>query len=516
MANINQRLNGLNPLSYLGDNAVQPPDFVTKPRPPTTTDSRNFALGDIWLDTTGYPNTLPTNESIYMLVALVGNQATWVNFGGGDLETLTGNTGGAVSPDGADNINVVGDAVTINVAGNPGTNTLIISAVGTGLVSTLTGNSGGAVSPLAGNINVVGTGVITVVGNPGTHTLTVTPSGAVASSFVTNPATGTATPAAGVLTFAGSAGLVPSAAGSTVTYTLGGTIAQSYVCNVGTAVPAAGVLQIQGAGGRTFITIAAGNLVGIQTSDAVSNIFLGNNSGGVAVLSGPGKNIGAGPSTLFSITSGTENSAFGESALKFITSGNYNTGIGSQCGTAYTGAESNNIILGTNAGIVGESSVMRLGNDGSVGGVTTTQAFMNGVFGVTVNAGTGTAMFIDSVGKLGTVVSSARYKENINDMGSYSNVLLKLRPVTFNYKKHSPAVKSVGLIAEEVAVIAPNLVIYDKDGLPETVKYHDLVPMMLNELQKHCRLLAERDLVIADLLNRVRLLEEDKLKCNFN
>jgi len=42
-----------------------------------------------------------------------------------------------------------------------------------GFIQTLTGNSGGPVGPTAGNINLLGTGVITVVGNPGTSTLTV-------------------------------------------------------------------------------------------------------------------------------------------------------------------------------------------------------------------------------------------------------------------------------------------------------------------------------------------------------
>jgi len=46
-----------------------------------------------------------------------------------DIETLTGNSGGPVGPDGAFNINVVGDGVTIDVAGNPGTNTLTISSL---------------------------------------------------------------------------------------------------------------------------------------------------------------------------------------------------------------------------------------------------------------------------------------------------------------------------------------------------------------------------------------------------
>jgi len=44
----------------------------------------------------------------------------------GPVSTLTGNTGGAVPPDGANNINVVG-AGEISVAGNPGTHTLTIS-----------------------------------------------------------------------------------------------------------------------------------------------------------------------------------------------------------------------------------------------------------------------------------------------------------------------------------------------------------------------------------------------------
>ena len=177
--NTNQRLNGLNPLAYIGDNAVQPPDFVTKARPPTSVDSKNFALGDIWLDTTGYPSTLPTASNIWMLVALVGNQATWVTFGAGSLQRLTGNSGGPVSPDGAFNINVIGDGTYIDIVGNPGINTLTASLI-----------------------------------NGGNY----------ASSFITNPATAVATPVLGVLTFAGAGGTVITAAGSTVTIAGGGGI----------------------------------------------------------------------------------------------------------------------------------------------------------------------------------------------------------------------------------------------------------------------------------------------------
>lgn len=45
------------------------------------------------------------------------------------------------------------------------------------IVETLTGNSGGAVGPTGNNINIIGSGAINVVGNPGTSTLTISTSG---------------------------------------------------------------------------------------------------------------------------------------------------------------------------------------------------------------------------------------------------------------------------------------------------------------------------------------------------
>lgn len=48
--------------------------------------------------------------------------------GSGFIATLTGNTGGAVGPDGADNINIIGSG-PITVSGNSGTNTLTIGSV---------------------------------------------------------------------------------------------------------------------------------------------------------------------------------------------------------------------------------------------------------------------------------------------------------------------------------------------------------------------------------------------------
>lgn len=535
--NINQRLNGLNPLAYMGDNAFQPPEFVTDNRPPTANDSFNFELGTIWLDTGS--NTPPSANDVYMLVALNAGVATWVSVGGSDLETLTGNSGGPVGPDGAMNINILGDTTTINVVGNSGTNTLTISAVttGTGLVSTLTGNSGGAVSPTAGNINVVGTGTITVVGNPGTSTLTVTPSGAIASSFPTD--SGTATPSGGVLNVLGGTAtrdINTSGSGNTIHVDLNNAITLGDLASIvgspaitlttGDATITAGNINLTNT--NTAGTIGVINYSGTRwiNNYGTSNVFIGNNAGnlGLTVVSsvqnigiGTGSlgalttgvdnvcvgtitgtllttggrnvalgsgalqrattgssNIILGPTAALNITTGSFNFAAGDDALILLTTGSSNISLGRLAGSDYTGAETNNINIGdglvsTNLqGTVGESNVTRIAN----------------IRGTTTTVNDAIAVLIDSTGQLGTVSSSLRYKENIHDMGIISDDIYRLRPVVFNYKKYGPEVKSVGLIAEEVEQVMPRLVVKDNEGQCETVKYHELIPLMLNEIQR--------------------------------
>jgi Chaperone of endosialidase len=62
--------------------------------------------------------------------------------------------------------------------------------------------------------------------------------------------------------------------------------------------------------------------------------------------------------------------------------------------------------------------------------------------------------------------------------------VLALRPVTFAYKDDAQGVTRYGLIAEEVATVYPELVTRAATGEVQTVKYQELIPMLLNELQK--------------------------------
>jgi len=91
------------------------------------------------------------------------------------------------------------------------------------------------------------------------------------------------------------------------------------------------------------------------------------------------------------------------------------------------------------------------------------------------------------------MTSSARYKEAIKPMAKASEALFALTPVTFRYKKEiDPAGASqLGLVAEDVEKVNPNLVVRDKEGKPYTVRYDQVNAMLLNEFLKEHRKVEE-------------------------
>ena len=96
-------------------------------------------------------------------------------------------------------------------------------------------------------------------------------------------------------------------------------------------------------------------------------------------------------------------------------------------------------------------------------------------------------MFVNANGKLGTTVSSKRFKEHIKPMDKVSEVLYALSPVSFRYKKTiDPAGTSqLGLVAEDVEKVNPDLVVRDKEGKAYNVRYDQVNAMLLNEFLKH-------------------------------
>lgn len=207
-----------------------------------------------------------------------------------------------------------------------------------------------------------------------------------------------------------------------------------------------------------------------------------NTATGYGALSGNTSgnyNVVAGVDALADNTIGSENTAMGLEALQFLTTGSSNLALGFAAGYEYTGNESSNVLL-ANYGVAGDSNVMRLGMDGAQ-----TTTFIAGISGVA--SASGVPVYINSSGQLGTATSSLRFKEDVASMGSASDELLALRPVTFRYKApydDGQRVLQYGLIAEEVAAVDPNLVQFGDDGRPLSVRYHFVNAMLLGEVQK--------------------------------
>jgi len=178
---------------------------------------------------------------------------------------------------------------------------------------------------------------------------------------------------------------------------------------------------------------------------------------------------------------GVGNTAIGRGALANNTAGNGNTALGANVGGALN-TGNNNIDIGVDViGAAGEANTIRMGNTN----ITTT--YIRGISGQ-ITAG-GAAVSVDSDGHLGTMTSSARFKDEIKPMGNASEAILALRPVSFRYKKEidPQGIPEFGLVAEEVEKVNPDLIIRDPEGKPYTVRYEQINAMLLNEFLKEHR-----------------------------
>src|SRR5262249_45684954 len=126
-------------------------------------------------------------------------------------------------------------------------------------------------------------------------------------------------------------------------------------------------------------------------------------------------NTAAGLNALSSNTDGDSNTAVGHGTLRNSTTGSNNIGLGINAGFNST-TSSNNIYIG-NTGVADESSTIRIGTQG-----TQNATFIAGISGTAV---AGDAVVVGSTGQIGIVVSSARFKRDVRDMGTTSAALMK-------------------------------------------------------------------------------------------
>ena len=199
-------------------------------------------------------------------------------------------------------------------------------------------------------------------------------------------------------------------------------------------------------------------------------------------------NTANGSLALLNNTTGTENAAFGASALLSSTTGGGNTAVGFNALPNNTTGITNTAV-GFNAGfgITTADNVIVIGTN-VAGENLDHSCFIGEIFGATSSSGT--AVFINSDGRLGTTTSSQRFKEAIEPIAQASGTLFALKPVRFRYKKEIDPTRTsqFGLVAEDVEKVDPALVVRDKEGKAYSVRYDQVNAMLLNEfLKEHCK-----------------------------
>ena len=260
-------------------------------------------------------------------------------------------------------------------------------------------------------------------------------------------------------------------------------------------------------------------MVHFRGSDSTceQNTAIGNNALG-SLGFGIGTTAVGADAMSNSITS-EGNTAIGVRALQntrtFGELGTNNTGVGADALVNNT-LGSSNIALGWLAGsnIADADNVICIG---AAGENESNTCYIGNIYAQV--AARGTAVFVNSDGKLGTFSSSRRFKEEIKPMERASEVLLALKPVTFRYKKEidPQGTPQFGLVAEDVEAVNPDLVVRDTKGKVDTVRYEAVNAMLLNEfLKEHYevgeqthkmtaadRKIREHEATIAELKNEI-------------
>ena len=401
---------------------------------------------DIFLDRAPTPNDInyqrqqkwynTSTNDYWVLVGFTSTggtvQANWQPITSSvSMQTLTGNSGGAVGPNGSNNINFVGDGTSINIVGNPGTNTLTASLVtpvtvsegGTGRTSLTAYGllAGGTTS--TGNIQQVGVGLanqILTSNGPGflpTFQSIVLPTESLAINVkvFTTPGANTYTPTAGLayaiveVVGGGGGGSSTSSTNSSTTSAGGGGGAGEY---------ARGTFSSSAIGSSQTVTIGSGatggsSTPGVTTSFGSLLTALGGGTGGtegINAVSGSNGNLGGTGGT-----GGDFRSAGGSGGGGFGAVGTGGDGVVSGSGGASYFGSGGNSVGGNSTAISNGSAGVAYGSGGSgaitgtsqsgatggtgasgicivteyIGGFTTTFTWTDGSGTFTANAQTG-------------------------------------------------------------------------------------------------------------------------------
>lgn len=225
-------------------------------------------------------------------------------------------------------------------------------------------------------------------------------------------------------------------------------------------------------------------------------------------------NTSFGFGALLNNTTGLNNTAIGWRAVQGITTGSNNTALGNFAGTNLT-TGSNNIIIGysVNTPTATSSNTLNIGNlvfginldgtgpalsTGNIGIGTTNPAFkfeVAGNIGPSIDSsGSGVGYNIGSSSKRydtvyasnGTInTSDQRLKTNITNLNYGLDALMQLQPVSFNWTSNPSSGTKLGLIAQQVQKVIPEVVkVGDDENHTLGIYYSDLIPVTIKGIQE--------------------------------
>jgi hypothetical protein len=230
-------------------------------------------------------------------------------------------------------------------------------------------------------------------------------------------------------------------------------------------------------------------------------------------------NVATGSSALFSNTTGSQNTASGNSALYSNTTGSGNTAIGS--GALSTNTTGSGLTcIGENCTVAtsGLSNATAIGAYAAVGASNSLILGGTGQWGVNVGIGTTTPSNVLTIAQGAghpvsdgwATFSSRRWKTNIHTLHDALAKVEQLRGVSYDLKANGQ--HEVGVIAEEVGAVVPEVVTWEKNGADaQSVDYGRLTALLIEATKEQQALIRDqKELIRAQQAQIVQLTREVK------
>jgi hypothetical protein len=244
-------------------------------------------------------------------------------------------------------------------------------------------------------------------------------------------------------------------------------------------------------------------------------------AGGSALLSNTTGyyNTAVGEVALYHNTTGAGDTAAGVYALYQNTTGNYNTAVGDySLADNTTGSDLTCIGYECNAGADGLNNATAIGAYAVVGASNSLVLGGTGKYAVKVGIGTATPSNILTIAQgAGLPVSdgwatfsSRRWKTNIQTLHGALGKVEQLRGVSYDLKANGQ--HEVGVIAEEVGAIVPEVVTWEKNGKDaQSVDYGRLTALLIEATKEQQALIREqREQISAQQAQIARLTRQVK------